>query len=232
MAEQWASRLYNSQAWKDLRRAVIAARGSRCQLCGRLVTDDSQLVVHHVKELTPENIGDPNVAMNPDNLQVICRNCHDIIHRRYKAEGIADRQVYIVYGAPCSGKTTYVKRMATRGDLIVDVDMLFFAVSGLKMYDKPRTLNQNVFAIRDMLIDNIRTRYGKWKNAYIVGGYPHKVDREELKRKLNAIDIYIEADKDECLARARAERGVFGEEWAGYVERWFDEFEPDPSPPT
>lgn len=230
MAEQWASKLYNSQAWKRLRSSIIAARGSRCQMCGRLMLDDSQLVAHHVVELTPDNVDNPRIALNPDNIQIICKDCHDVVHHRYKAKGTYDKKVYIVYGPPCSGKTSYVRNVAQRGDLIVDVDMLFYAVSGMKMYDKPNNLKQNVFGMRDLLIDNIRTRYGKWHNAFVIGGYPHKIDRDELKRKLNAKVIYIEADKDECLARAHAERGVFGEEWAGYVARWFEEFEPDTPP--
>lgn len=230
MAEAWASSLYNTQMWRNFRNALIAERGSRCELCGRVITNDADLVAHHVIELTPENINDMKVALNPDNIKIICRDCHDIVHHRYKGAGTNQKQVYVVYGAPCSGKTTFVKNMAKRGDLIVDVDMLFYAVSGRPMYDKPRSLNKIVFNMRDLLLDNIRTRYGKWSNAYIIGGYPHKVDRDELRRKLNAQIIYIKADKEECKLRAKTERGVFGGEWMEYIDQWFDEFEPDPPP--
>lgn len=231
MAEQWASNLYNSQAWKKLRSSIIASRGSRCEMCGRLMLDDSQLIAHHVIELTPDNVLDPRIAMNPDNIKIICKGCHDVVHHRYKARGTYDRKVYIVYGAPCSGKSTYVSKVAERGDLIVDMDMLYYAVSGLKMYDKPNSLKQNVFGLRDLLIDNIRTRYGKWNNAFVIGGYPHKIDRDELKRRLNANVIYIEADKEVCIERAMQTRGAFGKEWAGYVEHWFEEYEPDDHTP-
>ena len=32
------------------------------------------------------------------------------------------KQVYIIYGSPLSGKTTYVKEHAQKGDLIIDID--------------------------------------------------------------------------------------------------------------
>jgi 5-methylcytosine-specific restriction endonuclease McrA len=32
--------------------------------------------VHHIIELTPENINDPSIALNLDNLMCLCHNCH------------------------------------------------------------------------------------------------------------------------------------------------------------
>lgn len=45
--------------------------------------------VHHIKELTPENIDDASVSLNLDNLVSLCRECHKARHgerepRRYK----------------------------------------------------------------------------------------------------------------------------------------------------
>ena len=44
--------------------------------------------VHHIVELTPENITDPEIALNPGNLVSLCRSCHKSRHeikpaRRY-----------------------------------------------------------------------------------------------------------------------------------------------------
>ena len=46
-------------------------------------------IVHHKTELTPENINNPSVTLDHDNLQAVCRDCHAAIHmgprrRRYK----------------------------------------------------------------------------------------------------------------------------------------------------
>jgi 5-methylcytosine-specific restriction endonuclease McrA len=32
--------------------------------------------VHHIVELTPTNIHDANIALNPDNLISLCHDCH------------------------------------------------------------------------------------------------------------------------------------------------------------
>lgn len=225
MAEAWAIPFYTSTAWKKFRQAILAHRGGRCARCGKLIKDESKMIVHHIKELTPENISDPSIVLNPDNVELLCKECHDIIHHRYKGAGTRARKVYIVYGAPCSGKSTRAQSMMERGDLLIDFDRIFYAISGRPLYDRPENLKKNVFAIRDMLIDNIRTRYGKWKNAYIVGGYPHKVEREELARKLGAELIYCDSTKEECYARAEKDRGALANAWKGYIDTWFEEKE-------
>jgi len=44
-------------------------------------------IVHHIIELTPENINDPNITLCFDNLRLVCRDCHAKEHsqrdRRY-----------------------------------------------------------------------------------------------------------------------------------------------------
>ena len=36
--------------------------------------------------------------------------------------------VYLIYGSPCSGKTTYVKEHFKTGDIVCDVDKLYSAL--------------------------------------------------------------------------------------------------------
>jgi len=76
MARAFAKKFYNSAAWKRCRVAFIAKRsaidGGLCQRCSRDVGD----IVHHVKWITPENINDPTVTLNHDNLEYVCRTCH------------------------------------------------------------------------------------------------------------------------------------------------------------
>jgi 5-methylcytosine-specific restriction endonuclease McrA len=37
--------------------------------------------VHHITELTPDNINDPSVSLNLDNLVSLCKDCHADRHR-------------------------------------------------------------------------------------------------------------------------------------------------------
>lgn len=38
------------------------------------------VIVHHKIHLTPENIYDRNIALSWDNLELLCRDCHDKEH--------------------------------------------------------------------------------------------------------------------------------------------------------
>ena len=221
MAESWAIKLYTSSKWIALRKALIQERGPICQHCRKIVTDTSKLIAHHKHELTPANINDANIALNPDNIQLICHDCHNIEHDRF---GRGERHIYLVYGSPCSGKSTLVEQMRNRGDLIVDMDMIYVGISGCELYDKPDNIRTNAFRVRDVLIDNIKTRYGHWNKAFIVGGYPHKQERDELAMKLGAEQIYCNATQEECMARAK-ERGVFAREWEKYIKKWWNEYD-------
>lgn len=76
MAKVWAKSFYDSRAWKDCRRAVLRRDLFTCRDCSARASE-----VHHIIELTPENIADQSIALNPDNLISLCHSCHDKITR-------------------------------------------------------------------------------------------------------------------------------------------------------
>lgn len=86
--QEFAKQFYKSQSWKTTRAAVFSARKGLCDLCLKQGLYVPAEIVHHKVPLTPENIGDPNVTLNWDNLQLLCRECHARMHdqkkRRYK----------------------------------------------------------------------------------------------------------------------------------------------------
>lgn len=216
---------YASAPYQRFRSAVIAERGPRCQKCQSIIPNPTDIHLHHTIELTPENYRDTTISLNPKNVLVLCRTCHDATHQRFGYEGTG-RKVYIVYGPPLSGKSTFVAQRAKRGDLVVDMDRLFEAVSLLPEYDKPDSLLSNVLGVHDLLIDNIKTRHGKWGSAWIVGGYAEKYRRERLADELSAEMVFCDVSKQECLARLEMDvrRRMRKAEWAGYVEKWFEQY--------
>ena len=70
MAREFAIGFYQSKAWRIVRELVLRRDHFTCHCHGRAEE------VHHIIELTPENINDPNVALNPDNLVSLCHDCH------------------------------------------------------------------------------------------------------------------------------------------------------------
>lgn len=225
MAQAWAKKFYNSKEWRALRARLVVEANFRCAHCGEeYLKDSAQLVGHHIEELTPANVQDANVALNPANIEIICRRCHDKEHRRFEFGG--GHNVYIVYGAPCSGKNSYVNQVSQRGDLIVDMDAIYQAISGCPYHYHPNGLKKVAFAVRDTLIEQIRLRNGYWHDAYIIGGYPRKLQREQLAQKLGAELIFVETTREQAKLNAQLARGAQAQEWCGFVDRWFDAFEP------
>lgn len=214
---------YCSVKWRRFRDTILAERGPVCAKCGKVIANplDCELD-HHPIELTPDNVNDPNVSLNPDNVQILCHACHDKKHGRFGHK--AEQGVFLVYGPPLSGKTTYVMEHMQRGDLVVDMDRLYSAVSLLPEYDKPNELLKNVLSVRDLLIDNIKTRYGKWRSAWIIGTYPDKYQREKVADDTGATIIFCEATREECMQRLENDEGRRNrrEEWAEYITRWFE----------
>lgn len=221
---------YNSKQWNDFRKVIIAQRSQKtngnivCEYCGKVISSFGEVEVDHIKELTKENVNDASISLNADNLKIACHACHNKKHGRFTS---VNKKVFLVYGAPFSGKNTYVKQNMYRGDLVVSMDKLFEAISFLPQYDKPSLLLQNVFDLRNHLLDQIKTRYGKFKNAWIIGGYANKRDREHLARELGAELIYIQVTKQECLQRLEHctdERQYQKVEYRKYIEKWFENF--------
>lgn len=189
-----------------------------CEYCGKPMVRAYDIIGHHVIELTEENYADANISLNPDNIKLVHHKCHNIIHNKLS---YSSRQVYIVYGSPLSGKTTYVNEVAESGDLIIDLDSIWQCVSGQPRYVKPNRLKSVVFSVRDNLLESVKYRRGKWLNAYIIGGYPLANERERLASTLGARLIYIDSSKEECIKRLSQCQDRDISEWTKYIDTWW-----------
>lgn len=82
MAKDFSKPLYNSREWQRVRTYCLMRDRYTCQDCGRPAEE-----VHHKKHLTPANIGDVRVALNPENLVCLCKDCHFARHRDDQVAG-------------------------------------------------------------------------------------------------------------------------------------------------
>ena len=188
---------YHSKAWRDLS-YLLRLNSGKCQRCGR-VADMKQLHAHHKVLLTPSNVNDVSISLNPNYIEILCNSCHDEEHNRF---GYTEHHIYIIYGAPCSGKTTYALERMSMNDIIVDLDMIYEMLTGQDGHEHSDGLRFIAFKIRDTLYDIIKTRYGRFNDAYIVAGLPHRGEREALARRLGAELVHIDTSEDECIKRA------------------------------
>lgn len=219
---------YKSHKWEtfiaNLRSERTNADGFIiCEKCGKPILKAYDCIGHHIKELTDSNVDDVTISLNPENIQLLHFKCHNEAHERFGYNGRQQQNVFIVYGAPCSGKRTWVKDNASNNDLIVDIDKIWAAVRAdvCTENEKPNAIKSNVFALRESLIDMIKVRRGKWRNAYIIGGYPLQGERERLMQTVGADKlIHIDTAREVCEARAQTE------EMKRYIAEWFERYAP------
>lgn len=221
---------YRSDEYKKFRKVVIAERTRPdkyvyCEYCGKPIVKAYDLITHHKKELTETNVNDALISLNPELIMLLHFKCHNIIHRRFGEE--AKKQVYIVYGAPFSGKTSWVMENASPNDLIVDMDSIFQMISINDRYVKNERLKSAAFEVRDKLLEIIKYRSGKWQDAYVIGGYPLLMDRKRLEQRLNAVSIFIDTPKEKCIERLYEDDARDLVEWSKYIYEWFDRYQPD-----
>lgn len=225
--------LYISSEFRGLREQLMHERVNEeglliCEHCGKPILRGYECIAHHVIEVTQSNLNDVAITLNPDNIKLVHHHCHNEIHDRF---GYAFKRVYLVWGAPCSGKTSFVMQSKGRNDLIIDMDAIWQAITGGSKYDKPDALRTQAFAVRDCLLDSVKTRAGKWATAYYVTTEPRKAARDRLCAKLGAEPLYIPCTREEALERLASdpEREGFEHQWAEYINNFFDNMEEDAS---
>ena len=212
---------YNTKAWIDCRAAYFTLMYGLCELCERPGEE-----VHHKIFLTPENINDTNISLNQENLQLLCKRCHNAIHDKAYAMHrmnlqknpmtsnglcwdehgnlVEKKNVFIVWGAPASGKTTYVREHRGKYDIVVDLDYLAAALS---MRDDVQDKNSDAFFLaldaRNFVYDLIAERKYNFDAVWIVTMLPERDKRIRLQQKLRAELIHIDTPKPECLFRVK-----------------------------
>ena len=72
---EFAKAFYKSRAWKETSRAYMESKNYICERCG-----GAALICHHRKYLSPENIWNPAVSLDWNNLECLCQDCHNKEH--------------------------------------------------------------------------------------------------------------------------------------------------------
>ena len=79
MARKFAKAFYDSPEWAKVRAYVLMRDRYTCTRCNKPAQE-----VHHIIRLSPDNIWDVKVTLNPDNLVSLCRDCHFAEHKAEK----------------------------------------------------------------------------------------------------------------------------------------------------
>lgn len=98
---------YKTKAWEDMTTYIWLKQNCLCARCKRAVyksgisqwiPKDKRLkgIVHHKKYLTEENYLDDSIALNEDNLEGICIDCHNKEH--FKRNALKDDVMFDEFG--------------------------------------------------------------------------------------------------------------------------------------
>lgn len=88
----YAERFYKSKTWQRCRTEYAKSVGGLCERCRAEGKITPGVIVHHKVNINPDNILDPDVTLNWDNLELLCRDHHAEEHekkvKRYRVDGL------------------------------------------------------------------------------------------------------------------------------------------------
>jgi len=89
--KEYAKHFYKSQTWTKTRNSYAASVGHLCERCLKSGIYTPGAIVHHKIHITPENINNPSVTLDWNNLELVCRDCHAALHsnnKRYRVDDL------------------------------------------------------------------------------------------------------------------------------------------------
>lgn len=138
----------------------------------------------------------------------------------------------VVCGPPGAGKTTYVQQKIKRGDVVLDLDLIFSAISGLPVHDKPESLLSYMLNVQHAALAHLVLLGNDRPRSWIVGGFPTRQDRQRIKDMMGpqyTKIVILNTNQSTCRQRINDNplRRDHFYEFGQMIENWFEEYEPE-----
>jgi 5-methylcytosine-specific restriction protein A len=182
------------------------------------------VLVHHIEPVETA----PEKRLAVENLQSLCRDCHEELHGRRRRVSGGSMSVTIVCGPPGSGKTTWVDERAKPGDFRWDLDAMVALLFGVSAGERQSSMDRArvALAARDALLPLVRQT--KADRAWVIVTGTNYGELLSLRALLDADVAVLAIPAEECLRRLGADRGRIGVgmgEWRDAVARWWERYE-------
>lgn len=220
-------KVYNKSAYRKAKAEALKRSNYMCEVCMTkgVIPPKAADETHHIIKVED---GNNSTHYDPDNLICVCYRCHKKVEGMNKQELIEylekldkarklNAKLNIIYGPPCSGKTTYVNENKSNEDIVIDLDYLKQALTYKNIHDElSKDHIDYLFNIRKYILENPKknsttwlittTKEYKWKDHYV------KVNEINLIKSKK--EIYKMIDEDETRMDKKA--------WKKLVDNWFE----------
>lgn len=235
-----AARRGYGRKWRESTRRNKLAKDPLCERCSAPEAPVEAEEVHH-KDGNPRN-------NRWENLESLCKSCHSRETKGAQegpskgletpAELLAsplegDRRaterapVTLICGPPGAGKTSLVMARRRHGDLVLDLDRLVLALTGLPMFEKPAAVMPFAWEARDAILAKLELP-SHLTRAWIVTMGAKREPRARLRERLGADVVIVKPSPLVCITRIQEDprrKGVW-KAWEKIVRKWYRDYEP------
>lgn len=190
-------KFYKSKVWRNKREKILRRDGYLCQHCKWYGKRTEAETVHHIKHLEEY----PELALVSSNLISLCKKCHNKEHPEKRRK---KKMITVVCGYPGAGKTTYVKEHKKYNDVMLDLDIIYNAITSNKMYEEIRPKNI-INYINDLIKATIYKSEEYNFDMWLIRCCVDDIELEILKENKAKI-IWLDTTREECRERLFKEK--------------------------
>lgn len=231
-----SKKTYDSVAWKQLRKIVLSEEPF-CQctdaLCKAVTEHPNQedgpcgRIAGEVDHIIPMRLGGQPLARS--NAQSLCHDCH--VRKTRKEDGWnggkEGKRVFVIYGPPGAGKSTFVENNAKKGALILDFDKLVSSITNIPTHRKPEHLLKFAWEARDAILNQLDKTEDPITAWIIDSGFKRsKID--EYIARYGAKVFVLETPELVCIQRVDADLNRdMSTDWQGLIRLWWSTYRPN-----
>ncbi len=230
----------SSYKWQLKREQIRQRDMYLCQVClnglygAKHMYQYKHIEVHHIVPINENN----DLKLEDNNLICLCDYHHRMADNgyisRYLLQSLINKEVInmklnVVYGSPCSGKTTYVKSHMKEGDIVIDYDYIYQALTlrdKLHKYDNNNSsINQLAMDIKQFILNQSISNSNQtvWLITTTMNEYINRYSEVNI--------ITMDKTKEEVLEMLYKDKERTNkDEWRIKIEKWYEDQDIPPTP--